>query len=275
MSRRPNDDRSDSKNPNNPAYWASESNHANQTGADTDYDEEDFSPPRIVTSGPDTVQPLVLKSPAIEVCITSPVRMTVRGLNLLCISERNSQERHIVVDSPSIDDAIREAQALWDAGGWSYLALYEEAKEGGKIYLELRGDVLVPDALVGDVCALGELSRLVRMAQGGVADARRILDNCAGLERSHGVMGAIKEFGVWKAALDALQAEFDDKRGGLSARGLDLTEQTLDEAAASARRGILAGKGAARIRAPKRGFTDADLCMSIIGAKTIASLRPA
>lgn len=38
MARTPNDDRSDSKNPNNSAYWASESNHRQQTRSDDDDD---------------------------------------------------------------------------------------------------------------------------------------------------------------------------------------------------------------------------------------------
>jgi len=275
MSRRPNDDRSDSKNPNNSAYWASQSNHAKQTGAGADYEDEDFSPAHIVRSSVGAQQPLTSQPRAIEVYVTSPVRMTVRGLNLLCISERKSQERHIIVDSPSIDDAVREAQVLWDAGGWSYLALYEEAKEGGRVHLELCGDVLVPDAFVKEVCALGDLNGLVRMTEGGVAEARRALDSCAGRERSHGVMAAIKEFGAWTAALDALQIELNDKLAGLAERGLDLSHHPLDELAASAKRGLLAATSAARIRSPKRGFTDADLSMSLAGAQTIASLRPA
>ncbi|WP_173496642.1 hypothetical protein [Shewanella sp. ISTPL2] len=45
MSRTPNDDRSDSMNPNNNAYWDSLDNHANQLNPNHDeyqgYDEEE------------------------------------------------------------------------------------------------------------------------------------------------------------------------------------------------------------------------------------------
>lgn len=45
MSRTPNDDRSDSMNPNNDAYWDSLDNHANQLNPNHDeyqgYDEEE------------------------------------------------------------------------------------------------------------------------------------------------------------------------------------------------------------------------------------------
>lgn len=45
MSRTPNDDRSDSLNPNNDAYWASLDNHANQLNPNYDeyqgHDEEE------------------------------------------------------------------------------------------------------------------------------------------------------------------------------------------------------------------------------------------
>ena len=36
MGRRPNDDRSDSLNPNNPAYWDSLDNHSNQLNPNND-----------------------------------------------------------------------------------------------------------------------------------------------------------------------------------------------------------------------------------------------
>ncbi len=275
MSRHPNDDRSDSKNPNNSAYWASQSNHRNQTGGDDDYDDGGFSPPRTFGLAEQAKRSPAPKPSPIEVFVTSPVRTCVHGLYLLCISDNATREQRIIVDSPTIDEAVSDAQALWEGGGWSYLALYEEGKEGGKVHLECRSDALVPDSLVEQVCTLGALNKLVRMADAGVANARRALESSTGNESRQSVLAAIKEFGACKAARDGLHGELTDKLTALAARGLHLSEQSLDEAVASASRGRLASQSAERIRAPQRGYTSADLLIAVAGAQKIASLRRA
>jgi hypothetical protein len=271
MARSPNDDRSDSKNPNNSAYHASQENHARQTGSADYDDDDDWTPPvRMQSISSPGVQPAVRAVPRVlEVTVTSPVRTMVKGLYLLWIGRQGRSERSVQVDSPSVEEAMREVQAWCESGDLAYLVLYDKEK----VHFEYKEEVAFDAGLAENICAIGDLYGLVRIAEGCLGNARKSVDACLGQERSHSVMATLRELGCWKAAVDELRSELLVKLAALAKRGFVLAEEHLPEISAQAKRALLATQCFSRIHNPVSGMSSRDMYMALTGAQTITSLR--
>jgi hypothetical protein len=274
MSRTPNDDRSDSKNPNNSAYWASEANHRHQTGGDDDdYDDRQSywtsHGVAVVSSG--APAPLVKEQPERVVSVSCEfARSGVRDLHLVFVPEKGHKERNIRVDSPSIDEAIRDALVLWEGGGIAFMALYDRQS----VYLEKLRENRFSADITRELASLGELQQLARIADEHLHSARRSLDKCMGKSDSHGVATTIREIGAWKAARDALHDEVAQKISGLNDRNIEIDEETLQDLSHAAKLALQAEASAGLVRDFQQGKTKAD---PLVGAfwrpEKIGSIR--
>jgi hypothetical protein len=158
-------------NPNNPAYDASESNRANQLGANFD-DDDDDSPGRSSGSSFSYYsEPMEPASPPVVEeleLIIPPQPVRVSGLYLLIVS--NDETRKCVkVDAGAIEEAVNDAKTIWDSRPLAYLALYDKKN----IYVErTRSKQFSPDVLQS-IVELGELEKLISFASDKTSSARR------------------------------------------------------------------------------------------------------
>lgn len=270
MGRNSNDDRSDSMNPNNDAYSASENNRNNQTSS---YDDDDDytslqpsrSPPHIFQGyqrRSTTAQEPVARDVSVSVEIGYPAAR-VQSLYLLCLLEKNKAERKIKVDSLTVDKAIREAQALWDAGGAIYMALYDKES----VFFERSKVAAVPPEISKELSYLGDLQSLIALSQKYLDSARRALDKCLGQSESHQVAMCIKEFGSWKAAHDVLRLEMDEKIQSINNRGFELTQASVHDAVLNAKSAEKANASSKWIRDFQQGKVHLDTFLDAIQSR--------
>lgn len=227
MARSPNDDRSDSMNPNNDAYLASESNRANQIGANDD--DDDDSPRR--SSGSyfsNYSAPIVAASPPrvmdVEVVIPPPP-VRVQGLYLLIVS-KGEKQRRIKVDAGTIEEAVNDAKTIWDRMPLAYLALYDKKN----IYIEESRSKRFSLDLVQSVAALAELEKLISLASSKTNSARRSLNSDIGSRYGqHALEQFLERSGSCYAALQGLRAERSERIEKLRASGYSVSEETALE----------------------------------------------
>jgi len=254
MGRTPNDDRSDSMNPNNDAYWASEANHQNQTGGwdddDGDYALTDGShtpaasranPPASITAGGRTLDV------SVSCVIESPRR--VEGLSFIYLEETKQREQKINVDSPSIEAAIQDAETLWNKGGIAFLALYDRKS----IYLEKSRNSVFEADVINTLSALGDFRQLVQITDKDLSIARRALDVHLGQNSSHDASMRIRHFGSCKAASNALHEEMAQRIQELNKQGMQVTLESLAELAWRAKLSLKAEASATWIRDFQKG----------------------
>jgi hypothetical protein len=227
MARSPNDDRSDSMNPNNAAYDASERNRANQIGASDD-DDYDDSPGR--SSGsyfsyyPDPIAPASAPRVTEVELIIPPLPVRVQGLYLLIVS-KDEKQRRIKVDAGAIEEAVNDAKAIWDRLPLAYLALYDKEN----IYIEnSRSKRFSPD-VVQSIVELEELEKLISLASDNVSSARRSLNSDTWRYGQQGLGRFLESYGSCYAALQGLRAERSERIEELHARGYTVTEKTARE----------------------------------------------
>ncbi|KAA0998622.1 hypothetical protein FVF58_43640 [Paraburkholderia panacisoli] len=227
MGRTPNDDRSDSMNPNNPAYDASESNRLNQIGAN--YDDDDYSP-----GGPSGLsfsyysEPMAPASPPVVEeleLIVAPQPVRVSGLYLLIVSN-DEKQRCVKVDAGAIEEAVKDAKTIWDSRHLAYLALYDNKN----IYLErTRSKQFSPDVLQSSI-ELDELEKLILFASSEIRSARRALNQVAGSpDGQHAVARFLRRYGASYSALQGLRAERSERIEDLRARGYEVSGETAGE----------------------------------------------
>lgn len=228
MARTPNDDRSDSMNPNNPAYDASESNRANQIGAN--YDDYDDDPPTRSTGSslsyaPAPIEPTSPPRVVKAEPIIPPRPVRVQGLYLLIVS--NDEKRKCVkVDAGAIEEAVNDAKTIWDSRPIAYLALYDKKN----IYIEQsRSKQFSPDVLQA-IVELGELEKLISVASGRTGSARRSLNSNTGSRYGQRTLEqSLESYGACYSALQGLRAERSERIEALCARGYSVTEETARE----------------------------------------------
>lgn len=227
MGRSSNDDRSDSMNPNNDAYWASESNRENQLGIDDD--DYDDSPCRssggYVSYYAAPVAPTpVSKVVDVEVvCPPPPER--VQGLYLLTVA-KDEKQRRIKVDAGTVEEAINDAKAIWDRLPLAYIALYDKEN----IYIEESRSKRFSQEVVQSIAALAELEKLISLAASKTRAGRRSLDGDIGSRYGqHMLERSLESYGSCYAALQGLRAERVEKIEALRARGYSVSEETALE----------------------------------------------
>jgi hypothetical protein len=227
MARTPNDDRSDSMNPNNSAYDASESNRLNQIGAYDD-DDDDLQVSSSGSSFSYCSQPI---EPAIgtqvmelEVIVPSPP-VRVHGLNLLVISN-NGKAKAIKVDAGSIEEAVDDTTTIFHEEQVAYVALYDKRN----IYVELtRSKQFAPDALKS-LPELHQLEELIAFAAKRFSSARSTLNSAAESSSGRQALGRFLEsYGSCYSALQGLRAERSERIEELRAKGSNVTEETAPE----------------------------------------------
>lgn len=233
MGRSSNDDRSDSMNPNNDAYSASEENHRNQTGSyDDDDDIDDFiqSHPMLssTTSYCRGLQHEELTVKEVNVTFAMPERI---GNVFLCLVQQDQIEKRIKVDTTNLDTAINEARVLWSRGTLAFLALY--GKES--IYFEKSNVSVFPCDISNSLSYIGDMEGLIKIADKYLKSARISLDKCLGQSESHNIAMCIKEFGSWKAACDALRYEKNQRVQDIYKQGIEIPEESIQEAILAAK----------------------------------------
>lgn len=270
MGRNSNDDRSDSMNPNNDAYAASENNRNNQSSS---YDDDDdftsiqpSSSPQHIVQGfqrrDATVQEPVAKDITVSVEIGYPAAR-VQNLYLLCLLEKNKAEKKIKVDALTVDSAIREAEALWDAGGTIYMALYDKET----VFLERSKVGAVPPEIAKELSYLGDLQSLIDTSHKYLKSARHAMDSCLGQSESYQVAMCIKEFGSWKAANNVLRLEMDEKIQSINNRGFELTLTSVTDAIVNAKSAEKASASAKWIRDFQQGRVHLDTFLDAIQSR--------
>jgi len=256
MGRTPNDDRSDSMNPNNDAYWASETNRLDQTGGGDDddyYDNDDrhcHTPPPFEVKPSATPMPITTSEPDDEVVVSvflGPPH--VKGLYLTYAHEKKHRGRNIKIDSPTIDAAIHDVQALWDKGGLFFVALYDQ----NSIYFEKFKTRIFQANISNELSALGDFQKLVQVADKELSNARRALDKHLGQDGRHEVSSSIRIYGAYKAANNALHSELAQKIQDLNERGIQVSQESLSELALDARMSLEADASAKWIRDFQQG----------------------
>lgn len=228
MGRTPNDDRSDSKNPNNDAYWSSDANQEQQTGgADEDEPEYIASQTRPMSNqipvphaaAPQIVPDHDLKRPGVIGKALSPLP----SLYLKCLLENKLRERTIKVDTVNIEAARNEAQALWDEGGFVFMALYN--KHALVMEKSQLGDI--SHDLATELAALGELQELIETAESHRHSARKGLAVVDSIRDKQSFYRSVQTFGTWAAATTALRTELAEKIVSLQARRYPITEASV------------------------------------------------
>jgi hypothetical protein len=217
MVRTANDERSDSKNPNHPAYWASETNRLHQLGVDEQDDGVAVAGCFTAAAGAPPVRSA--RPTLIDVHARTPVVKGPKQSNLwLSLITQDGQARRVRVDAWTIDDAVADAKALiacLDAG-IAYLALY--GLDG--IHLEeTKVQVVKPEARRA-MAALANVEKLLAHASHAATAVRNGLDDERLLVsgRTH-VDSAISRYGALKAAESALKTERQDRLADMRARG--------------------------------------------------------
>ncbi|BBU33440.1 hypothetical protein BTHE68_71740 (plasmid) [Burkholderia sp. THE68] len=269
MARTPNDDRSDSMNPNNDAYDASERNRENQIGANDD-DDDDWPSrsrrsPLSYYSEP-AFSPRVSREEEEEIVldvIIRPQPVRVKGLHLLIVSNDETR-RCVKVDAASIEEAVNDAKTIWDSKPLAYLALYDQAN----IYLEqTRSKQFSPD-VVGSIQELSELNKLIAFAADHTSSARRSLGSVAARPDGQHALGRFLEsYGASYSALQGLYAERSGRIEELRAKGQDVTEETAEEFGKAGRLAQVVGTNVQWVRDFQSGKTRLD-------PMTVAFSRP-
>ncbi|WP_153139310.1 hypothetical protein [Paraburkholderia agricolaris] len=226
MARSPNDDRSDSMNPNNPAYDASEDNRLNQIGAN--YDDYDDLPARSSglsfsyyskqiepASSPQVVELEVIVPP-------QPVR--VPGLNLLIVSN-DGKRKSVKVDAGDIEEAVNDAATIWDSRPLVYLALYDKKN----VYVERTRSKQFSPEVLRSIVELGELEELITLAADQTSSARRGLSDTESRYGRQAPVQALERYGACYSALQGLRAERSVRIEELHARGYGVTEETAQK----------------------------------------------
>jgi len=259
MARTSNDDRSDSTNPNNPAYDASERNGKNQTSANDD--DSDWSPRLGSAALPSYSEPVFSpracraeqEEVVLEV-IVRPHKVRVLGLYLLIISNEEKR-RCIKVDAASIEEAVGDAERIWTSRPLAYLALYDKAS----IYLEqTRARQFSPDALQS-VVELDELENLISFASAHASFARASLTSVASSPHGQHALGRFLEsYGASYSALQGLRAERSGRIEALRAGGYDVTEETAGEFGKAGRLAQLVNDNAQWVRDFQSGQAQSD-----------------
>ncbi len=241
MVRTANDERSDSKNSNHPAYWASQTNRLHQLGANEHDDGVAVAGclPAAASAPPGrSARPTL-----IDVDATTPSLQGPRLSNLwLSLITQDGQARRIRVDARTIGDAVADAKALITCGdaGVAYLALYGL----DNIYLEeTKVQVIKPEARRA-MAALANVEKLLTLASHAATASRNGLDDerLFAFGRTH-VDSAISRYGALKAAETALKNERQDRLADMRARGYlpdDRHADAVEGAALSTRTASLA-----------------------------------
>lgn len=233
MGRSSNDDRSDSMNPNNDAYSASEENHRNQTGRNDDDDELIQSHP-LFSSTPSHYQAPQQKEPTVKETNLSVVISSVpKGIGnvFLYLVQQNQTEKKIKVDTTDLDTAINEARVLWDSGAFAFLALYGK----DHTYFEKSNVSEFPCDISNKLSYIGDMEELIKIADKYLKSARIPLDKCLGQSENHNMAMCIKEFGSWKAAGDALRYERNQRLQEIRKQGFKISEESIQEAVLAAK----------------------------------------
>jgi hypothetical protein len=229
MGRSSNDDRSDSMNPNNDAYWASEENHRNQTGYYDD-DESGSSTAQSSTSPKLTIQsfPHEPGEPRIMdvevVCPAPPVR--IRGVHMLAVNE-NGEMRRYKVDASSVEEAVSDAANLCKIKPVTYFAVYDRES----IYFEHSKAKFYPTEVRQAMEYLEKLEQLIYEAAFIVAGYRRELVKevqIEGRQNSH-FHTKMEQFGGAVAAEQSFKAEREERLQALRALGINATVENAKE----------------------------------------------
>jgi hypothetical protein len=229
MGRSSNDDRSDSMNPNNDAYWASEENHRNQTGYYDD-DESVSSATQSSTSPKLTIQSFPLESSGprimdVEV-VCPPIPVRIRGVHMLAVGE-NGEMRRFKVNAPSIEEAVNDAANLCKAKPLTYFAVYDREV----IYFEHSKAKFYPTEVRQAMEYLEKLEQLIHEAGRNTAGWRRDLDKDVQIEgRQIGHFHAnLEKFGGSLAAEQCFRAEREERLQALRALGINATVENAKE----------------------------------------------
>jgi hypothetical protein len=233
MSRSSNDDRSDSMNPNNDAYSASEDNHRNQIG---EFDDDDDESNNWATTAPVCVKHLDNSFfeqrnnsnsdrdhnmfNASNSMITQP--KILEGIRIVYINCKQI-ERTEKVETFDIDMTIAETQRLWEAGNLVFICLYDQEK----VLFEASSILDLSDDSVELLMILEKIDRHHKSALSLLDNSRRSLMSFSETDRS-GVVREILQLGGYGAAVKVLSDDRADVIFKLEKNGVDTTSISMD-----------------------------------------------
>ncbi|MBC3873206.1 hypothetical protein [Undibacterium flavidum] len=245
MSRSSNDDRSDSMNPNNDAYCASEQNRMSQMGASDDDDSNNSVNVVPVRAHFFESQSFLglrdnSKGNGDDIVLGTHIAMEKRlemleGIRITCVNEKQV-ERTAKVETYHIDIAVTEAKKLWETGNLVFLCLYDQEK----VLFERSS---ISDYADEDITLLNELEkidRLLKKALIGHKSARASLMAVSEFDRG-GVERELPQLGVWRSTVQDLEEYQADVMLKLEKNGVDAKGVSLIPA-------ILASKNCAKVK---------------------------
>lgn len=246
MSRSSNDDRSDSMNPNNDAYCASEQNRMTQMGAFDDDDDSINSanvvPVRVQISESRNFlgQHNNINSNGENFMLDTHIAMEKRpemleGIRITCVNEKQV-ERTVKVETYNIDLAITEAQKLWETENLVFLCLYDQEK----VLFERRINSDFSDTDIALLKDLEKIDQLLKKARINHKSARASLMAVSEFDRG-GVERELPQLGKWRSTVQDLEEYQADVMLKLEKNGIDTKDALLMPA-------ILTSKNCAKVK---------------------------
>jgi hypothetical protein len=272
MARTPNDDRSDSMNPNNDAYDASESNRLNQIGASDDDDDDYASPRRTFGSSiwgySQPAKPAASPQEVVlEIVVKQPVH--VPGLYMTIVSN-DKKRRLIKVDAQTIEEAVGHAATVWDTKPVAFVALYDKEN----VYLEQSRSIPFSADVLKAILALEELEALIDYAADMTKRARISLNSASdSAYRQKPPPHLLEAYGGYYSALQGLRTERSERIEELRAKGCVVTDETVRELAQEGLLTQAADAGAQWVRDFQSGKARTDPMMALHRPERILDVK--